>query len=713
MQKVLIAAVLVLLLLAPAAHTQKIETEPTGSTLRATSPIAVSLAVNPGILIPLGEDADYFKVGGNVSITGAFSLPFLPLLFIPIQGGYSILPVYFDTTLSALSIGTGVGIGYNVLPKLNVRGWATGGYFYSFLNDRSGPSGGNPYISVGAGALLPVGRSLSMGLNASYTNYLGLYSGFGIAFSATYHMGRGVQAYPGTSPFSPEALLADGPLQIRDVSFKDVFPMFFKYYDDHPVGTAVLTNPGRDAVSDLKVFLFIKQYMDNPKQCPTEPIIGRQQDLSFDLTALFTERVLEITETTKVSAEITFEYTAGGEKYRESHVETVRILDRNAITWDDDRKAAVFVTTKDPTVLTFSKNIASLIEGSGSRAINHNLRMAIAFYQALSLYGLSYIIDPTTPYKEFSKDETAVDFLQFPRQTFQYKAGDCDDLTILYSSLLESIGIETAFITIPGHIFMAFSLDLTPEEARKVFYRDDDLIYMEGSSWVPVEVTELKGGFLNAWQTGAREWREAVSRNQQGFFPTHEAWKVYEPVGLPDEGVKIVLPSSDRIMNSYLQELLNFVDREIYPQASDIEDQIKRYGSSPRLLNKLGVLYARYGKNEEAEEEFEKALSKDRYYVPALVNLGNIYYLSRDLTRAKTYYERAFNVEPTNSTALLAVARVNHDLENYRLAEQLYAQLKNSSPALAERYSYLEMRGEEAARASAVGQIKETVVWDE
>ena len=144
--------------------------------------------------------------------------------------------------------------------------------------------------------------------------------------------------------------------------------------------------------------------------------------------------------------------------------------------------------------------------------------MAIAFYQAMSLYGLSYIIDPTTPYKEFSKNETAVDFLQFPRQTFQYKAGDCDDLTILYSALLESIGIETAFITIPGHIFMAFSLNMVPEEARKAFYRDDDLIYLEESSWVPVEVTELSGGFLNAWKTGAREWREGVSKNQQGFF---------------------------------------------------------------------------------------------------------------------------------------------------------------------------------------------------
>jgi tetratricopeptide (TPR) repeat protein len=713
MQKGIVATVLVLLLLAPAAHSQKIETEPPGITPQLSNPLAVSLALNPGLLIPLDEDGEYYKVGGNISITGTISLPFFPPLFIPVQGGYSIIPVHFDTALSALSIGAGAGIGYNVLPKLRIQGWATGGYFYSFLNDKSGPSGGNPFISAGAGVSFALGRSLGMGFNASYINYLGLYNGLGVSLSTTYHMGRGAQAYPGAGSFTPEALLVDGPLQIHDVAFEDVFPMFFKYYDDHPVGTAVLTNPSRDTIDNLKVTLFIKQYMDNPKQCPSETVIGKQQDLSFDLTALFTERVLEITETTKVSAEITFEYTVGGDKYRESHIETVRILDRNAITWDDDRKAAVFVTTKDPTVLTFSKNIASLIEGSGSKAINHNLRMAMAFYQALSLYGLSYIIDPTTPYKDYSKNKTAVDFLQFPRQTFQYKAGDCDDLTILYSSLLESIGIETAFITIPGHIFMAFSLDLTPEEARKAFYRDDDLIYMDGSSWIPVEITELKGGFLNAWQTGAREWREATSKEQEGFFPTHAAWKVYEPVGLPDEGVNIVLPSSDRIINSYLQELLNFVDREIYPQVREVEDQIKRYGSSPRMLNKLGVLYARYGKNEEAEEQFEKALAKDRYYVPALVNLGNIYYLDRDFKNAKNYYERAYNVEPSNSAALLAVARVNHDLENYRLAEQLYAQLKTRSPILAERYSYLEMRGEEAARASAVGRVKETVVWDE
>jgi len=441
-------------------------------------PPSVSLVFRPGVMLPLGEDTQYFTTGGGLSLGAALSLPSLPLLFFPLQGAYGIIPVDFNTALSVLSLGTGIGVGYNVLPRVEVQGWATGGYFYGFLNDGSGSPGGNPYVSGGVGASYRLGRALSLGLSVSYANYLGLYSGLELAVSTAYRFGQAARAVPGAGPFTQDPLLlADGPLELKDVVFQDVFPMFFKHYDDHPLGTAVLKNPGREAASDLKVSLFIKQYMDNPKECAVEPVIDRRGEQRLDLTALFTERVLEITEATKVSAEITFEYAVGGGKFRERHVETIRILDRNAITWDDDRKAAVFVTPKDPTVLTFSKNVASLIEGAGSRAINQNLRLGMAFYQALSLYGLAYIVDPKTPYKEYSRSKEAVDFLQFPRQTVQYKAGDCDDLTILYCSLLESVGIETAFITVPGHIFMAFSLDLPPEEARKVFYQDDELVF--------------------------------------------------------------------------------------------------------------------------------------------------------------------------------------------------------------------------------------------
>lgn len=130
----------------------------------------------------------------------------------------------------------------------------------------------------------------------------------------------------------------------------------------------------------------------------------------------------------------------------------------------------------------------------------------MALHETLTLYGLNYVIDPTTPYKEFSKKRQEIDFLQFPKQSLDYRAGDCDDLSILNCALLGSVGIETAFITIPGHIFMAFSIDMTPDEARKRFLRADELIFREDKTWIPVEITEIGGGFLKAWQRGAKQW---------------------------------------------------------------------------------------------------------------------------------------------------------------------------------------------------------------
>jgi hypothetical protein len=230
--------------------------------------------------------------------------------------------------------------------------------------------------------------------------------------------------------------------------------MFYTYYSDHPVGKATLTNKTNKKISDIEVTLFVKQYMDNPKNCSAPSELGRGEEKEIELYALFTDSVLKIIEGTKISAEITMEFTLDGNRYRENYIDAIHIYNRSALTWDDDRKAAVFVTTKDPAVLTFSKNIAGMIKDEGSRTVHPNIRIALALHEALELYGLIYIEDPSTPYKEFSGDKTAVDFLQFPRRTLQYKGGDCDDLSILYSALLESVGIPTAFITIPGHIYI-------------------------------------------------------------------------------------------------------------------------------------------------------------------------------------------------------------------------------------------------------------------
>jgi tetratricopeptide (TPR) repeat protein len=273
--------------------------------------------------------------------------------------------------------------------------------------------------------------------------------------------------------------------------------------------------------------------------------------------------------------------------------------------------------------------------------------------------------------------------------------------------------VETAFITIPGHLFMAFSLDMPPDESRKSFLKAEDLIMTDYKTWIPVEVTELDGGFLKAWQTGAKQWREASAREQAGFFPIRDAWMLYEPVGLPGEGYTVRVPQEDKIMSAYLQELVTFIDREIYPKIAEIQAEINRTGGSPESYNKLGILYARYGLYDRAEREFNRVLDKQRNYVPALINLGNIYYLNGDIQNAKVYYDRAYQQQPDNPKVLLTVARVNHEMENYGTVKQTYAKLKEVDPDLAQQFAYLDLRGDDATRAAAIGRVKEVVLWEE
>ena len=510
-----------------------------------------------------------------------------------------------------------------------------------------------------------------------------------------------------------EVITTGEGLEIVKAQFYDIFPVFYKYYDENPLGIAVIHNWEKIPTTDINVTVFVRQYMDIPKECKTPGTLEAGEEAEIELTALFNNKVLEITEGTKVAAEIIVEYTHKGTVYESKYSETIRIFDRNAINWDDDRKAAAFVTAKDPVVLRFSKNVAGMIQDKGSKAVDKNLLMAMALHEAISLYGMSYVIDPTTPYAEFSANKQAVDFLQFPKQTLEYRAGDCDDLSILYSALLESVGVETSFITIPGHIFMAFAVAMDPEQARKRFSRQDELIFRDEKVWIPVEVTEIGGGFLKAWQTGAQEWREAVLKQKEGFYPMHSSWSLYEPVGLPGDIATLTLPSSDTLVSVYLTELIKYIDREIYSQLVKIEDDITKSGETAKLVNKRGVLYARYGVNDKAEMEFTKSLSMNSKYMPALMNLGNIYYLNDEMERALELYERATRIQPKNPKVLLCVTRANHELENYGSAKKTYNKLKKIDPDLAVEYAYLDLAGDDATRAANMSQMKDVMIWEE
>lgn len=683
-------------------------------------PSSLSLSVQPSFIAPLADSMVLFGMGGAINLGVEYALAGNPQVFASCGLEYSLLPVDDGaSSVSLVSALAGLGSYVWLSPRLAIKVGALAGYYAGFLNDGGEPSG---QLALRGGASLEylMAPAVNLSLGAAYRYDLGTVQGVVATASVSYFLqgreGRKLvidrskaNSGSGSGPKTPDK---GRGIELANLEMYEVFPVFHKYYDDHPVGLVTLVNKEKAPVRDIKLSLWIKRYMDSPKESsvPAELAAGARQDVS--VMSLLTDRVLEVTEATKVAADLVLEYTMAGERYRDARTITVRILDRNAMTWEEDSRAAAFVTAKDPAVLTFAKGAVGPLRDRGPQAVDGNLAAAMGLFTALDLHGLSYVVDPKTPHSEFAASRTQVDFLQFPRQTLEYKAGDCDDLSILYAALLESVGIETAFITVPGHIFLAFATAIPPEEARKSFPSAADLIEREGRLWVPVEVTERRGGFLKACATGAKEWRESQAAGTAGFLPVHEAWNKYEPVGFPGAGAEIAAPARDALLAGFDKELGRFVDQLLTPQAARLQDEIRTRGGSPEAHNRLGVLYARFGRYEKAEVEFRQA-AESPDSVAALINLGNLKIIQGEPDRAREFYGRAAGRDPRNPKVLLGLARSYHELEKFDQAAAAYQQLAKVDRALAERNEYLAGTGGTETRAAASDETRRQIAWAE
>ena len=124
------------------------------------------------------------------------------------------------------------------------------------------------------------------------------------------------------------------------------------------------------------------------------------------------------------------------------------------------------------------------------------------------------------------------------------------------------------------------------------------------------------------------------------------------------------------------------------------------------------MLYARFGMLDDAAREFRAATSARAPYTPALVNLGATAYAKRDFKVATELYEQALRADPRSSGALLGLARVNFEMENYGATRSALDQLKQVDPRLAEKFAYLSGKADQAARASSQA-AREEAVWSD
>ena len=116
----------------------------------------------------------------------------------------------------------------------------------------------------------------------------------------------------------------------------------------------------------------------------------------------------------------------------------------------------------------------------------------------------------------YSSDPRAsADYVQFPKETMELKGGDCDDLSVLYSSFLESIGIQTALIDYKpgsgiGHVNVIFNTELSPDQAGLITQNDNKYFIRKNEKgidevWIVIETTSLTD-FNTAWDIGMQKF---------------------------------------------------------------------------------------------------------------------------------------------------------------------------------------------------------------
>lgn len=190
----------------------------------------------------------------------------------------------------------------------------------------------------------------------------------------------------------------------------------------------------------MKLSFSIKRIMDYPTEIEIEELPAFQE-IVLDIKPVFSNRILEFTENTSLQSEISLTYHIAGEPRTTARAFPLTLYERHAMTWDRREKVAAFVTPRDPVVADFSRSVVQQYVNAYSN-LHPSIVYGRAIFAALGVYGLTYIVDPTSPYQEFSENAARVDYLQFPRDTLNRKSGDCDDLSILFAALMENIGLR-------------------------------------------------------------------------------------------------------------------------------------------------------------------------------------------------------------------------------------------------------------------------------
>lgn len=281
---------------------------------------------------------------------------------------------------------------------------------------------------------------------------------------------------------------------------REIYPTFFETYVDSPFAYGRVVN-----LSDKEVFVrplsFIEGLNNDFIQSPTVAI----QPKDTAIVPFFTYPLESYTKQRVEISQAYFALSSSSDEFDDKTQDPILINGINS--WDGNVRNLRYFIKKDLAYsMSFSKNILS-----SRKTELDTIRFSLSqFFKAKYIYNslvkeLVYTSDP----------RASTEYVQFPNETIKLRGGDCDDLSVCYSSLLESVGIETALVDYKNtsdirHVNVLFNTNLTPDDAvlitendSKYFIRKDE--NGDDEVWIPIETTSLTD-FDTAWNIGAEKF---------------------------------------------------------------------------------------------------------------------------------------------------------------------------------------------------------------
>lgn len=629
------------------------------------------------------------EYGGGVKL--AYRTPTI----LELSAGFDYLVLPLETT--------------DPLPDANVMRANVGMGFYIPITERFAIL---PSVNAGVYNLSVFGdrkTSIFFGGGLSFVYKVNPHISFEAPFMIEFNRGvfADIAVAPGISINLTKMFRRETLISMKIKEMKPVFPVLYSWYEKNPFATIEITNEEEAGITDVSVSFFQGQYMTQPQLCATKRRIEKQESFDVDLVAFFNEQMLDLIEKVDTMGSVIVEYRVLGQKKRKTFPITLGIYGRNSMSWDDDRRAAVFVSSKDPAAMLFSRHVTSSVRNNLRSGVPLNIQYAMGIFEAMDEFGINYVIDPNSSYSD-NVGSTSIDFLQFPYQTLMYRGGDCDDLSILTCSLFESVGVHTAFITIPGHIFIAFDSGVKQKDAWRYFNSLDEYIISDGEVWVPLEITLSDEGYTKAWRVGSREWNVAARTNEAMLYKMRDSWELYKPVGVSGAKAKFTLPEKKELLSRFSDSVDYWITREIDPQIRSFKSILAKK-EDPGVRNDFGILYVRYGLFDEAEKQFRIARKYNNKN--ALLNTASMYFAKEQYENAAYMYRQVINNDPKSILAYLGLARCAFEMGDYETCDESYAVVRENDMDLAMEYAYLGSFETVRGRAFTLSERLEKTIW--